>query len=236
MRGTVKHRWLLEWLQVRILFLFVAHYLEVFLTPNWVLGGSPLGTNIGLSYLTWFQQLESNHAFLEKEIPFQYHHSWGFCGSSQTDTATPKVTPQRTKDSFWEVKFAGDVFSDVKVQSIFSWIFQPKQHSPSCHFQQILSSVKSSCVSEVNFHLNKLMETQFCWILREVVDLPTEECEDFMLPPTPQATSPTRSDRQVEGSKLLKMFHWRGWVIQLYIGCGPPPRMPHCHWGSLGSS
>lgn len=41
------------------------------------------------------------------------------------------------------------------------------------------------------------MEIQFCRILRELVDLLTEECEDFMLPPTPQATSPTRSDRQV---------------------------------------
>lgn len=122
---TVKHRWLLEWLQVRILFLFVAHYLKVVLTPSWILGGSPLETTVGLSCLTRFQ-LESNHAFLEKEIPFQYHHFWGFCGSSQTDTATPKVTSQRTMDYFWEVKFAGDVFSDVKMQSIFSWIFQPK--------------------------------------------------------------------------------------------------------------
>ena len=62
-------------------------------------------------------------------------------------------------DYFWEVKFAGDVFSDVKIQSIFSWIFQPKQRSTDSQLCEFFLCF------EANFHLNKLMETQFCGIL-----------------------------------------------------------------------
>lgn len=65
------------------------------------------------------------------------------------------------------------------------------------------------------------METQFCWILRELVDLLTEECEDFMLPPTPQATSPTRSDRQVG---FLDRNFWGGVGLYSYtLGVAPHP-------------